>query len=67
MEFCLGGDMGNNKIDGEAMNVFSYCTYIKNMIEKINNLFKTILNNYRSTLEWGYNPEVDNSHLILII
>ena len=38
--------MGDSEIDSKVTHDFSSCTYIKNVSENIENLFKTTLDNY---------------------
>ena len=42
----LGGGMVADKIYGEISHAFSDHTYIKNMIDTIENIFEPTLNNY---------------------
>ena len=64
-ELYLGEDVGNAEINGEVKHAFSACTYIKNVSEKIENIFETKLNNCGSSLEGGYYPEVYTSDILV--
>ena len=51
MEFYMGGDMGDDEIDIESVHAYYDHNHIKNVSNKIETIFNTIIKNYGSTLE----------------
>jgi len=65
-EYYLGGDIERKKRKdtGELYTKISAKTYITNICEKIERIFKIKLKNYHSPLEGGYHPELDQTDLL---
>ena len=64
-EFYLREDVNMIKTAKGITHAFSARTYIKNVCDKIEKMFKTTLKNYGSPLEEGYHPELDKSSLLV--